>query len=111
MLSIVRNFSAHGNRLYCFRTKRALANTPMHANLQIAQVNNDYICGKRDLFASFIALRYLLSANDYTKAFKELNGLINNLSRKLTVINIDDILLEMGFPSNWKNIINRGIKR
>lgn len=111
VLSIVRNFSAHGNRLYCIRTKRPLKDTNLHLNLGISKSsNNEFVLGKRDLFSAVIALRYLTSVRDYKNFQSELNGAINKLSDKLNVIGVECILSEMGFPSNWKNVIRRNMK-
>lgn len=110
-LSIVRNFCAHGNRLYCIRTKRPLTDTNIHANLRIKKsASNEFVCGKRDLFSAVIALRYLISVREYKYFQSELNGAINKLSDKLRVISIDKILLAMGFPNNWKDIIEKNMK-
>ncbi len=110
LLSIVRNFSAHGNRLYCIRTRRPLIDTNAHAFLSIPKsASNEYILGKRDLFAAVIVLRHLMSLHEYKKFNAELTGAINNLSSKLNVISVDDILSDMGFPSNWKDL-RKGIK-
>lgn len=109
-LSIVRNFSAHGNRLYCIRTARPLANTKIHINLSIGSQQHEYINGKRDLFAVVIALRYLISANEFERLILELAEAIDWLSKRLNVIGIDKVLFAMGFPPNWKDISKRGIK-
>lgn len=106
-ISTVRNFCAHGNRLYCFRTKSPLSTTKFHSALGIAQnPNGEYLQGKRDLFACFIALKRLLSKNDFKRMSKELNTAILTLDKKLSLLNLKDILNEMGFPSNWRDLIN-----
>ena len=110
-LSIVRNFSAHGNRLYCIRTKRPLKDTPLHTNLGITKSrDNEFTLGKRDLFSAVIAVRYLISVNEYKKFQRELSGNINKLSQKIKTINIDTVLSEMGFPSNWKQTLQKNMK-
>jgi len=109
-LSIVRNFSAHGNRLYCIRTTKPLANTNVHKNLSIGIRQNEYVNGKRDLFAAVIALRYLISVNEFKHLIDELAETTDWLSRRLNIIGIDKILSSMGFPANWKEISQRGIK-
>lgn len=104
-LSSVRNFCAHGNRLYCYRTKNPLIDTPYHAALSLTKNNkNEYIQGKRDLFAALIALRRLLSKNDYKRMSKDLHIAIKNLTQKLHILKSDDVLNEMGFPSNWEEL-------
>lgn len=104
-LSSVRNFCAHGNRLYCYRTKNPLIDTPFHSFLSIAKnEKNEYIQGKRDLFAALIALKRLLSNNDYKRMSKEIYRAIGNLRKKLSVINVTDVLREMGFPEKWREL-------
>ncbi|OUP80882.1 UNVERIFIED_ORG: hypothetical protein B5F06_15860 [Lacrimispora saccharolytica] len=104
-LSSVRNFCAHGNRLYCYRTKNPLIDTPFHSFLSIAKnEKNEYMQGKRDLFAALIALKRLLSNNDYKRMSKEIYRAIGNLRKKLSVINVTDVLREMGFPEKWREL-------
>ena len=103
-LSSIRNFCAHGNRLYCFRTKRPLIDFKAHVLLEIPQTEvSEYDYGKRDLFAAMIALRYVLSKTEYLKLIKEIYRLFSTIRPKLFVINEEDILKEMGFPSEWRN--------
>ncbi|MDD2503828.1 MAG: Abi family protein, partial [Clostridia bacterium] len=109
-LSIIRNFSAHGNRLYCLRTTRPLIDTDIHENLSIPIRHGEYINGKRDLFAAVIALRYLVSVNEFNRFKTELSGTINKLSSRLDVISIDEVMSCMGFPPTWKDIMQREIK-
>lgn len=105
-LSSVRNFCAHGNRLYCYRTKNPLTNTPFHTALMIAQNDKgEFVQGKRDLFAAIIALKRLLSKNDYKRMNADLDVALKNLRKKLVILKPEDILNEMGFPNNWKNVI------
>ena len=104
-LSAIRNFCAHGNRLYCYRTKKPLMDTSFHAQLSIPQNNKgEYIQGKRDLFAALIALRRILSHNDYKRMSKEIFRALATLNKKLTVLTQEEVLNEMGFPSNWREL-------
>lgn len=102
-ISSIRNFCAHGNRLYCFRTKHPLSNTNYHKSLGI-QTNSsgEFTSGKRDLFACVIALKRLLSHNDYKRMSKEIFRAIGTLDKKLCVLTREDVLNEMGFPTNWR---------
>lgn len=110
-LSAIRNFSAHGNRLYCFKSTRALSDTSIHNNLFINKKNGHYVRGRNDLFGAVIIIRYLLSYREFSRFYSELNGAINKLFSKITTISIDDVLNEMGFPKNWKDIRARDIKK
>ena len=65
-ISSVRNFCAHGNRIYCYRSRRPLGNMQLHIDLQIPlSDNNEYTYGKRDLFAVMIALKATLSKAEF----------------------------------------------
>ena len=102
-ISTVRNFCAHGNRLYCFRTKKPLSTTMYHQQLGIPQnEHGEYLKGKRDLFACLIALKSLLSNNDYKRMSKEIYPAIGTLDKKLQLLTRNEILDEMGFPQNWR---------
>lgn len=110
-LTDVRNISAHGNRLYCSRKKRPLVNTPIHESLGLPSRPGEYLYGKRDLFAALIALRYLVSNNDFDNLIREIDRLLKNLKPHLKTITVDDVLKEMGFPKNWKDLRKRDLKK
>ena len=104
-ISIVRNFCAHGNRIYCFRTKNPLSTTPYHQQLNIEKnKSGEYLKGKRDLFACLIALKRLLSNNDFKRMSKEIYRAIGTLDKKLSLLTRNEILNEMGFPQNWRTL-------
>lgn len=104
-ISVVRNFCAHGNRLYCFRTKSPLMSTKYHEKLKITQNSTgEYLQGKRDLFACLIALKRLLSNNDFKRMSKELYRALGTLDKKLELLSQKNILDEMGFPENWREL-------
>jgi len=110
-LTDIRNISAHGNRLYCSRRKRPLINTPIHNSLGLPSGAGEYLNGKRDLFAALIALKYLVSNNDFDNMIREIDQLLKKLRPRLRTITIDDVLKEMGFPKNWKDIRKRDLKK
>lgn len=61
--------------------------------------------GKQDLFAVVIALRYLISNEDF-KAFKSgLEKLINKVLKQCPHLTQEQLLKEMGFPVNWERIM------
>lgn len=106
-ISVVRNFCAHGNRLYCFRTKSPLSSTIYHSKLNIPQNSEgEYLQGKRDLFACLIALKRLLSHNDFKRMIKEIYNAIGTLDKKLSLLTREEILNEMGFPPKWMSLDN-----
>ena len=80
-------------------------NTIYHLYLKIPQNNNgEYLQGKRDLFACVVALKRLLSKNDYKRMSKELFRAIGTLDKKLQLLTYDEVLTEMGFPPNWREL-------
>ncbi|MDD3747247.1 MAG: Abi family protein [Anaerostipes sp.] len=104
-LSNVRNFCAHDNRLYCYRSTKPIIDTKYHESLKIQKSDSgEYICGKRDLFAAFISMKLLLSKNDIKRMSKDIYRNLGILYNKLSVLTRDDILDSMGFPQNWKYI-------
>ena len=106
-LSTIRNFCAHGNGLYCFRNSRPLVTLKYHKTLNIPLSDkNEYLQGKRDLFAGVIALKSLLSNNNFNRMSKELFRCIGVFKRKISILKIEDVLTEMGFPTNWRDINN-----
>ena len=102
-VSSVRNFCAHGNRLFCFRSKRPLCDTKIHQKMNIVKSESgEYLNGKRDLFAVLIALKLTLSKTEFKEVVKDVETELNALSKKLHTINITTILEMMGFPTDWK---------
>ena len=101
-LSKIRNLCAHGNRLYCFRSKAPLIDTQYHESLNIPRNNTEYSYGKRDMFATLIILKFLLSKNEYKSLLKQLNKYIHDLCTHMNVLTEHDILDSLGFPVCWK---------
>ncbi len=79
-----------------------LVDLNLHKNMNIKKVNGEYECGKRDLFACMIALKYVMAQKEYVNMLKAIDGLLKDLSNKISVISIDEVLFEMGFPLDWK---------
>ena len=103
-VSSVRNLSAHGNRLFCYRSKRPLCNTRLHSQMGIERnLSGEYICGKRDLFAVMICLKLTLSKKEFRRLVKDIDIAIRNLSSRKNVLSPDELLSTLGFPVNWKD--------
>lgn len=102
-LTAIRNSCAHNNRLYCFRSHDVMIDTKYHVNLKIPK-DREYENGKRDLFAAVIALKILLPSREFKQMIEEISIAIEEVKGSLKVLKIEDILSEMGFPSNWKKI-------
>lgn len=104
-LSKVRNFCAHGNRLYCYTSKTPIFTSKYHATLNLNKNSSgEYIQGKNDLFAAIIILKILLSSKEFKLLVARIDAAINELVTHLSVLTKDEILNTMGFPANWKKL-------
>lgn len=99
-----RNVCAHGERLYNFRTTDMIPDTILHAKLSIPQKKNLYICGKNDLFAVVISLRYLIRDDEFKVFKRSLSQLIKQVLKRCPHLTESQLLNEMGFPANWMKI-------
>ncbi len=104
VLTGFRNVCAHGERLYCYHTKQAIPNLMLHKKLNLPKPGQEYLCGKHDLFAVVISMRYLLP-NDWFLMFKnELIKVIGQYIKKTSCFTEKEVLEFMGFPENRKDI-------
>lgn len=102
-ISSIRNFCAHGNRLYCFRNKRPLCDTQLHALMGLDRTSKgEYVYGKRDLFAAMIAFKLTLSKNDFRRLVKEVDIAYKNFFSRAKIITEEMLFSSTGFPSDWK---------
>lgn len=113
VLTIFRNACAHDERLYCLKAIKksqkpnSIRNNILHTKLNIPlDSSNNPIYGKNDLFSIVIIFKLLLRKESFDAFFNNLELEINELSYKIKVISLNDILYEMGFPNNWKDIEN-----
>ena len=67
-------------------------------------MDGEYIYGKNDLFALIIILKRILNEDDFNLLLNEFKYECDILSGKLKCINIDKILDQMGFPTNYYEI-------
>ena len=76
----------------------------LHSVLAIPTSNtNEYLYGKRDLFAVMIALKATLSKTDFRRMVKDIDIAIRNTCRNFNVLPQQELLDTMGFPSDWKS--------
>ncbi len=104
ILASCRNVCAHNERLYSFQVNEAIPDTILHHKLQLPKKKGQYILGKNDLFAVVIALRYLISDDEFKKFRKTLLFLIKEVLKKCPHLTEEQLLKEMGFPKNWTGI-------
>lgn len=105
IMSNYRNLCAHEDILYNYRTQRTIPNNIYHKLLEIPMDGDEYIYGKNDLFSLVIMFRHILCEDDFKLLIYELGYEMDLLNGKIKCINFDRILNEIGFPKNWRNIL------
>lgn len=108
-LSIIanyRNLCAHEEILYDYRTQREIPDNYIHSALNIEKNLDGYKYGKNDLFALIIMLKTLLSESEFRSLIYEINYEIETLDTKVSTVPLKSILNKIGFPDNWKDIVD-----
>lgn len=105
VLARCRNVCAHGERLFSFRIHETIPDTLLHKKLQISQKNGNYQYGKQDLFAVVIALRYLISDEDFKTFKSNLTKLLDKVLKQCPHLTREQLLKAMGFSDNWDKIM------
>ena len=111
LLANFRNLCAHEDILYDHRTQRSIPDNDIHKTLKIEKMEDQYIYGKNDLFALMIIFKYMLSQDEFREMIREINYEMDTLQGKIKIVPIDTILNRIGFPTNWKEIINYEVIR
>ncbi len=106
ILANFRNLCAHEDVLYNHRTQRKILDNKYHYALNIPLTDGEYIYGKNDLFAVVIIMKFMLREEEFRLLVREISYESDILSGKLKTISIDKVLDRIGFPDNYKDIIN-----
>ncbi len=106
IMSNYRNLCAHEDMLYTYRTQRSIPNNIYHHKLNIPKIDEEYVYGKNDLFSLVLMFKFMLSKEDFKLLVYELGYEVDLLDNKLNSIEIDKVLDKIGFPTNWKNIVD-----
>ena len=106
ILANYRNLCAHEDILFENKTSKPINDTIYHRLLKLPQEDGEFICGKNDLFALVIILKQLLSKEDFKNFILELEDTLNSLNYNLYTIKIDKVYKRIGFPDNWKDLMN-----
>lgn len=106
ILSNYRNLCAHEDIVYENRTQKFLDDNFYHRLLKIPMMDNEYIYGKNDLFALIIIFKAMLKDSEVKTLVVEIENAINVLEGNLKSISIRKVLDRMGFPDNWKDIVD-----
>ena len=106
IMSNYRNLCAHEDMLYTYRTQRSIPNNIYHHKLNIPKIDEEYVYGKNDLFSLVLMFKFMLSKEDFKLLVYELGYEVDLLDNKLNSIEINKVLDKIGFPTNWKNIVD-----
>lgn len=105
LLSNYRNLCAHEDILFDHRTQRSILDNEYHRKLNIPMMNDEYVYGKNDLYAIVIILKYMLREDQFRSFVYEIDYEIAILDGKVSTIPVEKILNRIGFPNNWREII------
>lgn len=106
LLSNYRNVCAHEDILYDHRTQRMIPNCKYHYILNIDQTNDEYNFGKNDLYALIIIMKHMLRPEEFRELIYEIGYEIDVLDGKVEVVPLNAILNKIGFPDNWRDIVD-----
>lgn len=106
ILANYRNLCAHEDILYDHRNQKTIEDTKYHIALNIPMLDGEYIYGKEDVFALIIILKKMLRTDEFRLLISEISYEVDILAGKLKTIPISKVLDAMGFPVNFKEIVN-----
>ena len=106
LLSNFRNLCAHEDILYDHRTQRSIPDNRYHYMLDIPTTNDEYIYGKNDLFAVMIILKQMLTDVEFRDIMNQISYEIDILDGKVDIVPTSLILNKIGFPDNFREILN-----
>ena len=106
LLANSRNLCAHEDMLYDHRMQRSIPDTKYHYMLNIDMTDDEYNYGKNDLYALIIIMKQMLTDVEFRDLIYEIGYEIDILDGKVDVIPLNNILNKIGFPDNWRDIIN-----
>ena len=68
-------------------------------------VDDEYIYGKNDLFAVMIILKIMLTEGEFRDLMNQISYEIDILDGKVDTVPVETILNKIGFPSNFRQIL------
>ena len=106
LLANYRNLCAHEDIIYDNRTEKYIPNTKYHYLLNIDMTDDEYNYGKNDLFSVVIIMKQMLTENEFREFLNELGYEIDMLEGRTNILPITSFLNKIGFPDNWRDIID-----
>lgn len=106
LLATLRNVCAHEDILYDHRSQRVIPDTKYHYLLGIDMTDDEYNFGKNDLFAYIIIFKQMIEEDEFKEFINEISYEIDVLDGKVNTVPLNLILNKIGFPDNWRDIVN-----
>ena len=98
-LSSIRNRCAHDELLYSYLSYSYLCNNNFFKYFKIHNKTNNY-------FAVMVALKLVISDDQFKRYSNEIDSLFCELSRKVNTISMGKVKRKMGIPNNWIKLIS-----
>ena len=105
VLTIFRNASAHGERIFTLRAKTSINSTRFHPMLRIPTGPSGYITGRQDALAALLSLKVLLPPREFANVARSIKQSLATLHGRLSTIPTTDVTDRMGFPNGWTILI------
>lgn len=105
-LGEVRNVCAHDEKLYDIKLRFKISSNEYHNILKLKKYKGNYINGVKDLFSIVIILKLLLKEDEFKIFYKKIINNIERLRVEIQCIDFEIILDKMGFPKNYKKLLN-----
>ena len=106
LLANSRNLCAHEDILYDNRMQRTIPDNKYHYMLNIDMTDDEYNFGKNDLYALVIIVKQMVTDIEFRDFINEIGYEIDILDGKVDIVSLNSILNKIGFPDNWREIIN-----
>lgn len=106
VLSNYRNLCAHEDIIYDYRAQRKIPDNDIHKKLEIPTFDGEYLYGKNDLYSVVIIFSKLLGEREFRDLIGEIGYEIDVLDGYIKTVPLNIILNKIGFPNNWRDIVN-----
>ena len=105
-IAIVRNICAHDEKLYDLKLNNAIIKNKIHLYFNLELQDGKYSNGYKDLFSIIIILKILLKETEFKKFYNILISDLEELKENIKSIDFIQILTKMGFPLDYKKLLN-----
>lgn len=106
LLSNYRNLCAHEDIVFDHRSQRLISDNRFHIMLKISKTDGEYNYGKNDIFALIIILKQMLKKDKFEEMMYEIENEFVEFDNKVDSIPLEKLYDKMGFPKNYKDILN-----